>query len=59
MAKVQILGTGCSKCGYLLKKAQAAANAQESRLGATNARWISFVEGDSSGMDFMAGVGES
>ncbi len=25
MAKVQVLGTGCSKCGYLLKNAEAAA----------------------------------
>ena len=24
MAKVQILGTGCTKCGYLLKNAQVA-----------------------------------
>jgi small redox-active disulfide protein 2 len=26
MAKVQVLGTGCSKCGHLLKNAQAAAS---------------------------------
>lgn len=25
MAKVQVLGTGCSNCGYLLKNAQSAA----------------------------------
>lgn len=25
MAKVQVLGTGCSKCGYLLKNAETAA----------------------------------
>lgn len=25
MAKVQVLGTGCSKCAYLLKNAEAAA----------------------------------
>jgi small redox-active disulfide protein 2 len=26
MAKVQVLGTGCSKCGYLLKNAEDAVN---------------------------------
>ncbi|MFH1303260.1 MAG: thioredoxin family protein [Planctomycetota bacterium] len=26
MAKVQVLGTGCSKCDYLLKNAEAAAS---------------------------------
>ena len=31
MAKVQVLGTGCSKCGYLFKNAQAAA--QERQVG--------------------------
>jgi len=31
MAKVQVLGTGCSKCGYLLKNAEAAA--QERQAG--------------------------
>jgi len=30
MAKVQVLGTGCSKCGYLLKNAQAAASERQS-----------------------------
>jgi small redox-active disulfide protein 2 len=29
MAKVQVLGTGCSKCGYLLKNAQAAASERQ------------------------------
>tara|TARA_R110002049_G_scaffold234002_1_gene407302 strand:+ start:4394 stop:4636 length:243 start_codon:yes stop_codon:yes gene_type:complete len=29
MAKVQVLGTGCSKCGYLLKNAEAAANERD------------------------------
>lgn len=29
MAKVQVLGTGCSKCGYLLKNVQAAANERQ------------------------------
>jgi hypothetical protein len=29
MVKVQVLGTGCSKCGYLLKNAQAAANERQ------------------------------
>jgi len=29
MAKVQVLGTGCSKCGYLFKNAQAAANERQ------------------------------
>ncbi len=29
MAKVQVLGTGCSKCGYLLKNAQAAVNERQ------------------------------
>jgi len=31
MAKVQVLGTGCSKCSYLLKNAEAAA--QERQAG--------------------------
>jgi len=31
MAKVQVLGTGCSKCGHLLKNAQVAA--QERNTG--------------------------
>ena len=29
MAKVQVLGTGCSKCGYLFKNVQAAANERQ------------------------------
>jgi small redox-active disulfide protein 2 len=29
VAKVQVLGTGCSKCGYLFKNAQAAANERQ------------------------------
>ncbi|MCC7334730.1 MAG: thioredoxin family protein [Pirellulaceae bacterium] len=29
MAKVQVLGTGCSKCGTLLKNAQAAASERQ------------------------------
>jgi hypothetical protein len=29
MAKVQVLGTGCSKCGYLSKNAQAAATERQ------------------------------
>jgi small redox-active disulfide protein 2 len=29
MAKVQVLGTGCSKCGYLLKNAQAAVDERQ------------------------------
>lgn len=29
MAKVQVLGTGCSKCGYLFKNAQAAASERQ------------------------------
>ncbi|QDV23384.1 thioredoxin family protein [Aureliella helgolandensis] len=29
MAKVQVLGTGCAKCGYLLKNAQVAANERQ------------------------------
>lgn len=29
MAKVQVLGTGCSKCGYLLKNAEAAATERQ------------------------------
>lgn len=29
MAKVQVLGTGCSKCGYLLKNAQTAAGERQ------------------------------
>ncbi|XZE17601.1 thioredoxin family protein [Pirellulaceae bacterium SH449] len=29
MSKVQVLGTGCSKCGYLLKNAQAAASERQ------------------------------
>lgn len=29
MAKVQVLGTGCSKCGYLFKNAQAAAGERQ------------------------------
>lgn len=29
MALVQVLGTGCSKCGYLLKNAQAAASERQ------------------------------
>ncbi|MCA9157642.1 MAG: thioredoxin family protein [Planctomycetales bacterium] len=30
MAKVQVLGTGCSRYGYLLKNAQAAASERQS-----------------------------
>ena len=29
MVKVQVLGTGCSKCGYLFKNAQAAASERQ------------------------------
>lgn len=29
MAKVQVLGTGCSKCGYLFKNAQTAADERQ------------------------------
>lgn len=29
MSKIQVLGTGCSKCGYLLKNAQAAASERQ------------------------------
>lgn len=29
MAKVQVLGTGCTKCGYLLKNAQEAASERQ------------------------------
>lgn len=29
MAKIQVLGTGCSKCGYLLKNAKAAASERQ------------------------------
>jgi small redox-active disulfide protein 2 len=29
MAKVQVLGTGCTKCAYLLKNAQDAANERQ------------------------------
>lgn len=29
MAKVQVLGTGCSKCGYLLKNAETAVDERQ------------------------------